>query len=33
MCDPNDNQFEPLLAHFEKLRQMYEVMEKEENDD
>ena len=31
-CDPKGIQFEPLLAHFEQLRQMYEMMEKEEND-
>jgi len=30
--DPKGIQFEPLLAHFEQLRQMYEMMEKEEND-
>ena len=23
--DPKDTQFEPLLAHFEQLRQMYEM--------
>ena len=30
--DPNDTQFEPFLAHFEQLRQMYESIEKEESD-
>lgn len=29
-CDPKGTQFEPLLAHFEQLRQMYEIKEKEE---
>jgi hypothetical protein len=31
--DPSDTQFEPLLAHFERLRIMYETMEQEGADD
>jgi len=30
-CDPKASQFEPLLAHFEQLRQMYETSEEEKS--
>lgn len=31
--DPIGNWFEPLLAHFEQLRLIYETMEQEDNDE
>jgi len=30
LSDPKGIQFEPLLAHFEQLRQMYETQEEED---
>lgn len=32
-CDPNDTQFEPILVHFERLRQVYETSSDERGDD
>jgi hypothetical protein len=30
VCDPNGSQFEPLLAHFEQLRLVYETQQEED---